>query len=142
MFDSIGIIKLDTSQNRALAGVGKATRKKMLGAFKGGRYNESLVQKNKEYGIGLDDDDDHDNNLRRRSLLGDMKEYVLDLIPMTEVLNLLIRFYSNFSGPARPGEGGDGGGEIRRISQEGPLPDQGYGIDKGPGRGQGDRGGS
>ena len=26
MFDSIGIIKLDTSQNRALAGVGRATR--------------------------------------------------------------------------------------------------------------------
>ena len=33
MFDSIGIIELDTSQNRALAGVGKATRKKIWGAF-------------------------------------------------------------------------------------------------------------
>ena len=36
MFDSIGIIELDASQNRALAGVGKATRKKIWGAFKGG----------------------------------------------------------------------------------------------------------
>ena len=67
MFDSIGIIELDASQNRALAGVGKATRKKMWGTFKGGRYNESSVQKNKEQGIGLDNDDDdnHDNDLRR-----------------------------------------------------------------------------
>ena len=69
MFDSIGIIELDASQNRDLAGVGKATRKKNWGSFKGGHYNESLVQKNKRYGIGLDDDDDddHDNDLRRRS---------------------------------------------------------------------------
>ena len=29
MFDSIAIIKMDASQNRALAGVGKATRKKI-----------------------------------------------------------------------------------------------------------------
>ena len=48
MFDSVGIIELDTSQNRALARVGKATREKISGAFKGGRYNESLVQKNKD----------------------------------------------------------------------------------------------
>ena len=48
MFDSIGIIELDASQNRALAGVGKVNRKKIWEAFKGGRYNESLVQKNKE----------------------------------------------------------------------------------------------
>ena len=31
MFDSIGIIELDASQNRALAGVGKATSKNILG---------------------------------------------------------------------------------------------------------------
>ena len=43
MFDSIEIIETDASQNRVLAGVGKATRKKILGAFKGGRYNEILV---------------------------------------------------------------------------------------------------
>ena len=36
------------SQNRALAGVGKANRKNIYGAFKGGRYNESSLQKNKE----------------------------------------------------------------------------------------------
>ena len=48
IFDSIGIIELDASQNRALAGVGKATREKILGVFKGGQYNESLVQQNKE----------------------------------------------------------------------------------------------
>ena len=47
MFGSIGIIKMDASQNRDLAGVGKATRKKICGAFKGGQYNESSVQKNK-----------------------------------------------------------------------------------------------
>ena len=48
MFDYIGIIELDASQNRALAGVGKATRKKIWGAFKGGRYNKISMQKNKE----------------------------------------------------------------------------------------------
>ena len=47
MFDSIGVIELDASQNRALAGVGMVTRKKIWGAFKGGQYNESSVQKNK-----------------------------------------------------------------------------------------------
>ena len=47
---------------------------------------------------------------RAESLLQDMKEYVPDLIPATEVLNLLLRCYSNCSGPPRPGEGGDGGG--------------------------------
>ena len=56
------------------------------------------------------------------SLLQDIKEYVPDLIPTTEFLNLLFRCYSNFSGPHRPGEGkggggGDRGGEIIRISQ-------------------------
>ena len=35
------------SQNRTLAGVGKASRKKIWGVFKGGRYNKSLVQKKK-----------------------------------------------------------------------------------------------
>ena len=48
MFDSIGILELNPSQNKVLAGVGKATRKKIWWAFKGGRYNESSVQKNKE----------------------------------------------------------------------------------------------
>ena len=48
MFDSIRIIELDTSHNRVLAGVVKATRKKIWVAFNGGLYNESLVQKNKE----------------------------------------------------------------------------------------------
>ena len=46
MFDSIGIIELDASQNRALAG-GGATRKKILGGVQGRRYNEILVQKKK-----------------------------------------------------------------------------------------------
>ena len=73
-------------------------------------------------------------------LLRDMKEYVPDLIPMTKVLNLLLRCYSNCSGIPQPWGGGDGGGEIRRISREGPPPAQRYGIDKGPDRGQGDRG--
>ena len=31
MFDSVGIIELDASQNRALAGVGKAARKNYWG---------------------------------------------------------------------------------------------------------------
>ena len=48
MFDSNGIIESEASQNRALDGVGKATREKIWGAFKGGRYNESSVQKNNE----------------------------------------------------------------------------------------------
>ena len=48
MFDSVRIIKLDASQNRSLAGVGKATSKKILWAFKGGQYKKSLVQKNKK----------------------------------------------------------------------------------------------
>ena len=51
MFDSIGIIKLDASQNRSLSRVGKATvtatSKNIWGAFKGFRYNEILLQKNK-----------------------------------------------------------------------------------------------
>ena len=48
MIDSIGNIELDASQNRALAGVWKATMKKIWGAFKGGQYNKILLQKNKE----------------------------------------------------------------------------------------------
>ena len=48
MFGSIGILELDVSQKRTLAGVGKATREKYWGAFKRGRYNESSVHKNKE----------------------------------------------------------------------------------------------
>ena len=75
---------------------------------------------------------------RAESLLRDMKEYVPDLIPTTNIINLLLRCCSNFLGPPPSGgggKGGDGGGEIRRISREGPLPAQGYGIDKGPGRG-------
>ena len=39
-----------------------------------------------------------------------MKEYVPYLIPTTKVLNLLLRCYSNFSGPPRRVEvGGEGG---------------------------------
>ena len=41
IFYSIGIIEPDASQNIALNGVGKVTRKNIWGAFKGGRYNES-----------------------------------------------------------------------------------------------------
>ena len=41
-------------------------------------------------------------------LLWDMKEYVPDLIPMTEILNLLLRCYRNCSGPPQPGEGKGG----------------------------------
>ena len=45
------------------------------------------------------------------SLLRDMKEYVPDLIPETEVLNLLLRCYRDLSGPPRPGEVGGGGAD-------------------------------
>ena len=63
---------------------------------------------------------------RAESLLRDIKEYVPDLIPTTEVLNLLLRCYSNCSGPPRPGEGG--GGETEEEEEksvaypEGPSP--------------------
>ena len=49
MFDSIGIIEPDAPQNRSLSGVGKATRKKIWGALKGGQYYEILVQRNKDF---------------------------------------------------------------------------------------------
>ena len=45
---------------------------------------------------------------RAESLLRDMKEYVPDLIPTTNIINLLLRCCSNFSGPPRLGEGGGG----------------------------------
>ena len=48
MFDSIGVIKLNAPQNRAPDRVGTVTRKKLWGSFKGGRYNESLVHKNRD----------------------------------------------------------------------------------------------
>ena len=53
MFDSIGIIKPEASQNRSLDGVGKADMKKIWGVFNGGRYNKSLVQRNKEQGTAI-----------------------------------------------------------------------------------------
>ena len=45
---------------------------------------------------------------RSEFLLRDMKEYIPDLIPTTEVLNLLLRCYRNCPGPPQPGEGGGG----------------------------------
>ena len=42
---------------------------------------------------------------RAEYLLRDMKEYIPDLIPTTEVLNLLLRCSINCSGLTRPGEG-------------------------------------
>ena len=39
------------------------------------------------------------------SIRRDMKEYVPELILTTEVLNLLLMCYSNYSGPPQPGEG-------------------------------------
>ena len=51
---------------------------------------------------------------RDESLLRYIREYVPDLIPTTKVLNLLIRCYSNFLGPPRPGEGGGGDTEEQK----------------------------
>ena len=47
---------------------------------------------------------------RAEFLLWDMDQYVPDLIPTTDVLNLLIRCYINLLGPPCPGQGlGEGG---------------------------------
>ena len=48
MFDSIGIIELDASQNRALAGGGKAIRKIYGGRSREADTMKGSVQKNKE----------------------------------------------------------------------------------------------
>ena len=57
IFDSIGIIKLDASQNRALAGVGKATRKNM------GVVQGSLIQ----WKFGAEEQGVRDRSRWRRS---------------------------------------------------------------------------
>ena len=127
MFDSIGIIELDTSQNIALAGVGKATRKKYGGCSREVNTMKVLCRRTRSRGLVLTTTTM--TNIittctadRDESLLKDMKEYVPDLILTTEVVNLLLRCYSNCSGPTRPGEGG----RRRRINlldiPRGPSP--------------------
>ena len=116
MFDSVGIIELDTYQNRALSGVGKATRKNYRG---GSREVDTMkFQCRITRSRGLVSKTTTTTTMimtcaanRDESLLRYIREYVPDLIPTTKVLNLLIRCYSNFLGPPRPGEGGGEGGD-------------------------------
>ena len=116
MFDSIGIIELDTSQNRALAGAGKATRKKTLGRSRD--VDTMKVRYRRTRSRGSVSTTTTTTTMittcvadRFKYLLQTMKEYVPDLIPTTEVINLLLRCYSNCLGPTPPGEGGEGESE-------------------------------
>ena len=96
MFDSIGIMELDASQDRVLAGLGKATREKYLGRSR--EFNEMEVRCIRTRSrVSVSTTTNTATMImtcaadRSKYLLRYMKEYVPDLILMTEVLNLLLR---------------------------------------------------
>ena len=113
MFDSIGIIELYDSQNRALDGLEKATRK-----IYGGRSREIDTMKircRRPKSRGSVSTTTTTTTMittcaanQAKSLLHDMKDNLPDLILTTEVLNLLLRWYSNCLGPPLTGKEGGG----------------------------------
>ena len=105
MFDSICIIEMGASQNRALTVVLKATRKKFGGRSR--EVDKMKVRRRRTRSRGSVLTTTTTTTMittcaadQEKSFLRNMKEYVLDLIPMTEVLNLLLRCYINFWGPS------------------------------------------
>ena len=103
MFYSIGIIEPDTSQNRSLDGVGKATRKKNRGRSREVNIMKVRCRRTRSRGSVLTTRTTRTMLTTcaadcAESLLRDMKDYLPDLILTTKVLNLLIRCYRNYSG--------------------------------------------
>ena len=96
MCDSIGIIELDTSHNRSLAGVGKETRKKYGGCSREVDTMNVLHRITRSRGLVLMTPTTPTMIMtcavdQAESIHQDMKEYVPDQIPMKEVINFLIR---------------------------------------------------
>ena len=96
MFDSTRIIKLDASQNRDLARVGTTTREKYRGISR--EVNSMKVWCRRTRSRGSVSTTTTTTTMITtcaaywdKYLLQDLKEYVPDLIPMTKVLNLLLR---------------------------------------------------